>query len=74
MILQKFGGTSSFKACQKKQRKTKTIEREPNGPAKTLMPIEHVHNLVRGDKLERKLEGDQAMQVWSCIVKFTKTN
>ncbi len=33
------------------------------------MPIEHVHNLARRDKLE----GDQPMQVWSWIVKFTKT-
>jgi hypothetical protein len=38
------------------------------------MPIEHVHNLAKGDKLEGKLKGDQAMQVWSWIVKFTKTN
>jgi hypothetical protein len=44
------------------------------GPTKTLKPIENVHNLARGDKLEGKLEEDQAMQVWSWIVKFTKTN
>jgi hypothetical protein len=37
------------------------------------MPIEHVHNLARRDKLKGKLEGDQPMQVWSWIVKFTKT-
>jgi hypothetical protein len=58
----------------KKQKKKKTKEREPNGPAKTLMPIEHVHNLAKGDKLEGKLKGDQSMQVWSWIVKFTKIN
>ncbi len=73
MILQNFEGTSSFKACQK-TKKNKTKEKEPNGLAKTLMPIEHVHNLAKGDKLEGKLKGDQAMQVWSWIVKFTKTN
>ncbi len=67
--LAKFWWPSSFEACQRE----KTKEGEPNGPAKTLMPIEHVHNLARGDKLEGKLEGDQPMQVWSWIVKFTKT-
>ncbi len=67
--LAKFWRPSSFKACQRK----KTKEGEPNGPAKTLMPIEHVHNLARRDKLKGKLEGDQPMQVWSWIVKFTKT-
>jgi hypothetical protein len=67
--LAKFWRASSFKACQRK----KTKEGELNGPAKTLKPIEHVHNLAWGDKLEVKLEGDQPMQVWSWIVKFTKT-
>jgi hypothetical protein len=57
-----------------KNKKNKTKEGEPNGPAKTLMPIEHVHSLAKGDKLEGKLKGDQVVQVWSWIVKFTKTN
>ncbi len=69
MILQKFETTSSSKACEKKQ----TKEGETNGLAKTLMPLEHVNNLARGDNIEGKL-GDQVMQVWNWIVKFTKTN
>lgn len=67
--LGKFWRPSSSKACQRKE----TKEGELNGLAKTLNPIEHVLNLARGDKLQGKLEGDQPMQVWSWIVKFTKT-
>jgi hypothetical protein len=48
-------------------RKKKTKEGEPNEHAKTLIPIEHVHNLAKGDKLEGKLEGDQ---ICKCGVGF----